>query len=204
MVKLCALALLVGCQTGHDVRLLLGPDDNSLSIGFQCRDHDTGKPLFEAARMPDGMYHFQIIVDFVPVANHVPGCRGEDIARTCKGQCQPQVGARYCKALVVGGATTDELTASIKSQLLADPQIIANAPDGSLIIRAVATLETCEQAATPAGDAYPPLLGMQALGCAYSCPVELDHVSGAVSLYLDAFDTDCAQLVRTCAMFPGP
>ena len=195
MVKLLALCALAACQTSHEVHLLLGPDENSLSIGFECRDPGTGRPLFEAARQGDGMYHFQVVVDFVPVGDHVPGCRGEDIARTCAGTCSPQLTARYCKSLVVGGATADELVANIKAALHADPEILANTPDGTVIIRAVTTLQTCAQLG-------PTLSGSAAIGCAYSCPVELDHVS-TVSLYLDAFTTDCGALVAACAAFPA-
>lgn len=204
MVKLCLVAaLLCACDDHHSVKLLLGPDENTLSIGFQCHAPGSNKPLFEAAKQLDGMYHFQIVVDFAPVANHVPGCRGEDITRTCnKGNCEPQVGARYCRALVVTGSSADELLANIKSQLLSDPTIIANAPDGSVMIRAVSTLQTCDQVEQATGDTYPPLVAASALGCAYSCPVELDHVS-KVSLYLDALDTDCASLVAACAVFPA-
>ena len=195
MVKLLALCALAACQTSHEVHLLLGPDENSISIGFECHEQNSLEPLFEHAHQADGMYHFQVVVDFVPVGGHVPGCRGEDIARTCAGTCSPQLTSRYCKSLVVAGATTDALIANIKAALRADPEIIANAPDGPVIIRAVTTLQTCDQLG-------PTLSGSAAIGCAYSCPVELDHVS-TVSLYLDAFTTDCASLVAACAAFPA-
>ena len=204
MVKLYLIAvLLVACDDHRSVKLLLGPDDNTLSIGFQCHAPGSSKPLFEAAKQADGMYHFQIVVDFVPVSDHVPGCRGEDITRTCnKGTCEPQVGARYCRALVVTGSSP---TSCSRTSRASSPPIrpsSANAPDGPVMIRAVSTLQrprfrSSRPAATTICRSSP--LGA---GLRVSRPVELDHVL-KVSLYLDALDTDCANLVAACATFPA-
>ena len=42
-----------------------------------------------------------------------------------------------------------------------------------------------------------------ALGCAYSCPVQLDQVSGSVAISIDTVDNRCEAAVRACAAFPG-
>jgi hypothetical protein len=40
-----------------------------------------------------------------------------------------------------------------------------------------------------------------AVGCAYSCPVELDNVD-TVSVSLDTLSRQCEPLVKLCARFP--
>ena len=40
------------------------------------------------------------------------------------------------------------------------------------------------------------------VGCAYSCPVQLDDVDGAIALSLDTLSRMCERDVRACSVFP--
>ena len=40
------------------------------------------------------------------------------------------------------------------------------------------------------------------VGCAYSCPAQLDDVDGPISLSLDTLTRQCEREVKACAVFP--
>ncbi len=206
-----ALALAIAaCEREHRVQIQLGAGDQ-LGLGFRCVD-GAGVLLADDALAGDRI-EFRVIVDLIGVGDTVPGCRGEEILAACPREedCPTLVVSadrrRACAEISVGPPLTEAaIVAEVLSKLRA-LEITDDAPDRPVIVRAVATLERCEdRLVAPAGGTYPVLDPTLAIGCAYSCPLQLDTVDGAVALYLDALDERCEAQVRACAAFPrrGP
>jgi hypothetical protein len=197
------LWLLAGCQKTHEVALRLGPNDTTVTQGFLCvEDADPSKPLVDRALVGE-TYTFRLVVDVIDLGGRLPGCRGEELVTTCKGgKCKivkRSDGTRYCQEVTFSKA---ELAASdprplllkIHDQLAMDA-VTSNAPDRPVLIRAVATHQTCDQLDAPFVDS-------ELIGCAYSCPAQLDAIDGPISLSLDVLDSSCEKEVRGCAKFP--
>jgi hypothetical protein len=202
-----ALAAAAACEREHRVQVKLGADDGMLGLGFRCVD-DQGALLFGRA-VTGGRLEFSVIVDLIGVGDTVPGCRGEEIIRACprEQECPTLVvsadGRRACVPLSIPPPFDDPAVVVPKVlDALRGLVITDDAPDRPVIVRAVATTERCEdRLVAPQGDTYPVLDPDRAIGCAYSCPLQLDTVD-AVSLYLDALDEHCEAQVRACAAFP--
>src|SRR5262249_59177232 len=69
-----------------------------------------------------------------------------------------------------------------------------NAPQQPVMIRAVATAQTCAELAGGA-----PYDTAQLMGCALSCPVQLGDISGDVLLDLPTLSDQCEAGVDACA-----
>jgi len=222
-------ALLVAaaaCQDAHHVEIVLGPDETTLSRGFTCLAEDNRLMLArgtftvtDPSPPVTGTLSFQIVVDFIALGDGVPGCRGEEIGAWCSTHdCKPVfVPQRFCKTVSIPGIVPTQLLdptelmafrtralPDIYAQLRADGDIIADAPDVPVIVRAVATDQPCAYLQAPIGaDTYPPfetqLDSPSLMGCAYSCPVQLDQVDGAIELSLDGTGAKCEPEVRMCA-----
>ncbi|MBA3818779.1 MAG: hypothetical protein H0X17_07800, partial [Deltaproteobacteria bacterium] len=94
---------------------------------------------------------------------------------------------------------------SIREELATRGDILSDAPDRPVVIRVVATTQPCDEIAqVEPGDPslYVGLDARAAVGCAYSCPVLLDEVTGSISVSLDALDDRCEASVAVCAAFP--
>ena len=188
----------VACQRDHRVRLLLGPDEETLTRGFLCED-DGGVPL--AARgLADGRLRFNLVVELIDLGG-VPGCRGEELLAWCETHtCAPitPAGGRYCFGLDVAADPRNlpALVGDLYAQLAAGPPIVSDAPSAPVVVRAVATTEPCE--ALTAGG---PFASDALVGCAYSCPVQLDLVD-EVQLSLDTLSARCEREVVACANGP--
>lgn len=213
MRALLALVL-VACQQAHVVSLQLGPSSDRLSVGFACREDpppnmpNTLTPLLAArALQSDNSLRFSIVVDVITLGGVLPGCRGEELFLGCKdsGDCEivPRAdGTRFCVEVEVSSqAVTDamqdppelqRMLGEIRDQLDDEP-VTLDAPDEPVLIRAVATVEPCVP------DAFD---FEQLVGCAYSCPAQLDEVDGPIALSLDAIDDRCEFEVKACASFP--
>ncbi len=214
-MKYLALAcvMLVACDRHRDIQVLFGPTVTDLSIGFQCKD-SLDNPLLKRA-IVDGTNkaRFQLVVDLIGVGTRLPGCRGEEIIATCAatGRCQlqpPSVG-RYCETVELdmsGIGDEASLLAQLRDKFhdTEAGQIIEDAPDVPLIVRAVITLESCASIERIEQDSYQALVGDDALGCAYSCPFVPDTVVGSIVLGLDAVPLSCENNMRRCARFPVP
>jgi hypothetical protein len=201
-MRYLALLALLGCERTHDVSIRLGPDDQSVTTGFQCRRADDTF-IGDIALVGDRL-KFNVVVDFIDLGGGVPGCRGEELVKTCKqpGACTIAGTTRFCVPLdlpvaLIGQADQKQLIALVHDQLVAQGAITTDAPNGPVLIRAVATTESCT-AITPGH----PFALAQVIGCAYSCPVVLDEISGPVGLSLDVLDEHCEAQVKVCAGFP--
>ena len=204
-----ALALpAAACEREHSVTLTLGADGDTLGLGFRCVD-DQRVPLINRA-VASGRLSFSVVIDLIDVGDTVPGCRGEEILAACPREqdCPTLVvspdGRRACREISIALPPGDP-TAVVPQiiEALRGFVITNDAPDQPVMLRAVATTERCDdRLVSPAGGTYPLLDPTRAVGCAYSCPLQLDTVDGAVALYLDALDERCEPQVRACAGFP--
>lgn len=211
-----SLATLVGCQVEHKVKLELAGDAGSISQGFLCRTEAAlpglaaGDFLFERGHdLASGEVRFSIVVEVTSLGDVLPGCLPEEILGVCRsvGDC-PSAG-RFCAPIVAQGprgkrlATMNESeTAAFVGQLGAAlkalPPLFRDAPDGPVVVRAVATTEPCETLDVAERFAVDGLMG-----CAYSCPVVLDDLDGALRLGFATSDDFCAAEVRGCAAYPA-
>jgi hypothetical protein len=192
---------LAACEERHTVTLLLGPNDTTLTAGFTCRD-DAGALLVEQTRRGTA-YSFQLVFDTVDLGATFPGCRGEELFAACTGRTCARIG-RYCMTVALAQSdlgTPAAILTALHAQI-GHPQLIADAPRAPVVVRAVATQQSCAEL-LPADGSYPRLDANQAVGCAYSCPVVLDDLRGSLGMALDTLDDQCASQVRACARF-GP
>jgi len=201
-MRYLVLLMVLGCERTHDVSIRLGPDDKSVTTGFQCRRADDTF-IGDIALVGDRL-KFNVVVDFIDLGGGVPGCRGEELVKTCKqpGACTIATTTRYCAPLdlpvaLIGQADQKQLIGLVHDQLVAQGAITTDAPNGPVLVRAVATTESC--AAITPGHAFTP---DQVIGCAYSCPVVLDEIGGPIGLSLDVLDDHCEAQVKVCASFP--
>jgi hypothetical protein len=205
-----ALALLLAaCQQAHVVTIQLGPTQDTLSAGFNCvQDDNPMRPLVGRALQPDGTLQFSLVVDLVSLGGQLPGCRGEELIAACpEGTCSivpRDDGSRYCRDVTVAADAVDAamrgdfepMLDAIRTELQMEP-VTLDAPDEPVLIRAVATAEA--SCASVVRDAFDETL---LLGCAYSCPVQLDEVDGPIALSLDTLNRQCEKAVIACARFP--
>lgn len=206
-MRALALLALAACQTAHVVTLQLGPNDDTLTAGFTCfQDAAMNKLLAARAIQADGALRFAIVVDVVSLGGQLPGCRGEELVAACpSGTCTivPRAdGTRYCRDITVDAAAVASAIAmdlgpmltSIRTQLRAEA-VTVDAPNEPVVIRAVGTTESCLNVPTTFDST-------RLIGCAYSCPVQLDQVDGPISLSLDTLTRACEREVRLCSLFP--
>ena len=202
------LLSLLACQRTHDVTIELGPDNQRISVGFQCRRLDN--TFIGDIALAGDRLKFRVVVDIIDLGGGLPGCRGEELVQTCAtpGRCSIATrsdGTRFCAELdlpiaLLGLADQSQLVATVHDQLTKQA-ITTDAPDRPVLIRSVATTETCD-AFEGAGAATHAFAQAQVIGCAYSCPVQLDDIAGPIALSLDVFDDHCEAQVKVCASFP--
>ena len=78
--------------------------------------------------------------------------------------------------------------------------VLNDAPDEFVIVRAVGTLQSCDDLLPAAAAVELPAFDKKLLtGCAYSCPVLLDRVDQDVYLGFETLTGLCEQGVRTCS-----
>ena len=190
------LLLLAACQTGHEVKILLGPTESTLSVGFLCEDA-AGRPLLQDA-LDNGMLRFTVVADIITIGDKILGCRGEELLTACEeAGAECVVLERKCHEVEVPfSPDSGEILEGVK-EALADFELTKNAPDDPVVIR-VMTAPVALAASCPDKDVD---LSPMVYGCAHSCPVQLDTVD-QVSLGLDALNKRCIGIMRICAAFP--
>jgi hypothetical protein len=196
MSKLLAtlVVALAACSPVHDVQILFGPNEESLTIGFRCYRDDTNELMVNRVRQTGQL---SVVIElFVVQGQGFPGCRGEELLATCgDGACVRTT--RFCGDVTAASIDfTDpaRALANLHAQLRAVGYVTQDAPDEPTIIRVVGMAQSCAEI----GDL--PLDVDEAVGCAYSCPTLLDEVEGSVSVFLDALNDRCEQTVRACVL----
>ncbi|MFT3697911.1 MAG: hypothetical protein QM831_32525 [Kofleriaceae bacterium] len=204
--------LLVGCTDVHHISLEIGTS-TELSSGFTCPDPtDPNRLLLLTAINDQQELVFNMVVDFINLGDTTPVCLADRVSAACQGDtCHVSVvdaPERFCREvriehddLVQGQARIREL---ISQQL---GQVTAEAPHRVVITRAVATTEDCADVRTSDGTDWSTLDKSKVLGCAYSCPYDLDDVDGDLELGLNAVLTNatpaqCVLAIDACATFP--
>lgn len=215
LAALAAIAL-AACQVEHKVKLELAGDAGSISHGFLCRtetslpDLIAGDFLFERGHDPaTGEVSFSMIVEVTSLGDVLPGCLPEEILGVCRSAADCPSAARVCAPLTVAGprgkrlammneAEAAAFVSQLGAALKALPPLLHDAPDGPVVVRAVASTDSCEQlAATGRLDVD------SLMGCAYSCPVILDDLDGSLRLGFATSEDFCASEVRGCAAYPA-
>ncbi|HEX4418045.1 MAG TPA: hypothetical protein VH165_09110 [Kofleriaceae bacterium] len=191
---LAAASGFAACTEHRTVTLLFGPTDTTLTVGFTCKD-DSGALLLARTLGPSG-YTFQLVLETVDLGKTLPGCRGEELLASCGKHGCKRIG-RFCATVTVPTMDSVAILAALHAQL-GHPTLIADAPSDPVIVRAVATQQSCD-ALMPADGTYPKLDPDLAVGCAYSCPVVLDDLRGTLGMALDTLDDQCEAEVQSCA-----
>jgi hypothetical protein len=200
-MKLLALLVLAACEQHRTVQVQLGPTATTITQGFQCREDADPTSLLVNRGLVGNEVRFAIVIDLVDLGGRFPGCRGEEIVASCQASAKPCTlildNGRYCQDLSVARSDVGDLAtllADLRSQLTT-PIITPDAPSQPVLIRAVASAQTCAQIAIGGFDQT------KLIGCAYSCPVQLDVVDGPIALSLDVLDNACERQVKSCAGF---
>jgi len=195
-----AFLLLVGCKETVTVNLTFGDTTPLPPIGFRCRDSANKFLPARAANLR--VFHVSMIVDYYAL-DGIPDCRPADMIKWCNDKTHdchvitddpnaPRICIDEDRTLGPGDdavkAMADVLTA-LQGRLLT-----TDAPHEPLIVRAVATAQTCAELA--GGAAYD--VG-KLVGCAISCPVQLDTVTSDVLLALPTLTDSCEAAVDACA-----
>ena len=186
--------LLAACKETKTVKIGFGAGERT-PIGFRCRD-DLGKFLVVRAIDATRTLRFAVVIDFIGLGG-LPTCRPSDIVAFCETHsCVPLADPpRVCFDLEGQVSLTDnavQLTGQLLRSLEGTP-IADDAPHDPVIIRAVATAQSCAELATAPVDSN------QLVGCALSCPVQLGGVEGDVILDLPTLSDQCAASVVACA-----
>lgn len=208
-VWVAVACVLGGCAVQHDVDLQLARGPGGAPAGFFCRAPSAagGAPyLVELAadrfEPCDGSCavgecrRASFVFDFVATGG-IPGCRAGSIAAFCE-DAPCEVSVRRCFEVDVCATgdprqTVGNVDASLR--LAYEGVILAEAPDGPVLVRMIGAAQSCDVIEREGLDAR------AIFGCAYSCPAQLDGVEGAVELDLDAFDDECGQNALACALF---
>jgi hypothetical protein len=198
---LASFLLLASCKDVATVHLTFGAQRTPLA--FRCRDASQ-RILPVRAVDKNRVFRVAILVDFVRLGG-VPGCRPSDIAQWCIGHgCTPitddPAHARVCfdyeRQLGTLASGDDALKAMGDALADVDGRMISDdAPHEPVLVRAVATAQPCSDF-TGAEAVYDTT---QLVGCAMSCPVQLDSVGGDVSLELPTLSDKCEDGVDACA-----
>ncbi len=198
---LLALVLLTGCEEVRQVRLTFGEEGEGLD-GFLCREEDGSYLLSRAVPAGGGQVPSSLVIDFIRLEG-LPGCRSGQLIRWCADHpCSVIPEHRVCIPSPlpdITGLKRPEARAEIHEALrnLSGAPVASEAPDEFIIVRVTATLEPCE-ALQASGDTVPALREEELVGCAYSCPVELNAIEGDVYLGFDTLTEQCTQGIRVC------
>jgi hypothetical protein len=197
MRTLCLVLLLAACKEEKILAVTLG-DPDIVPLAFRCRDDESRIPL--VARAYDSTsqtVRVAMVYDFIHLGG-LPGCRNSQIASWCeKNDCQPMPQRRRCKEIEVPIDFNPDPGENIRAVLAELPGAVLteDAPDEPVIIRLVAVAKmTCDELGQDM--AFPE---ESVVGCAISCPVQLDYVEGAVLLDLPAVGERCEGAVTSCA-----
>lgn len=166
-------------------------------LGFRCKDA-AGKPLVQRAlTTPGRTLKVSVIVDFIGL-DGFPTCRLSDIVNFCTDhECRPITDPplRTCKELTKQLAVGEDAQGALYDLLkgLAGTILTDNAPDQTVILRVAASAQPCDEILAAGFTAA------DLVGCVFSCPLQLDLVSGDVLLDLPAFNDTCEPQVQACA-----
>ncbi len=195
----CALA---DCARAHSVELSLGGP--SQFSGFVCvGDTPPRAPLLQRAINAGGV---TMVADFITVPANVTAA-GDVLLRACAGgECRSMPGRRSVFRIqgpslrLPANATSEDLARAVAAALT-DWNITANAPDGLVVVRIVATTESADTVLrVDAAGRYLSFAPDALVGCAITPAIEFDTASSPVYLSLPSFGANCTESqVARCA-----
>jgi hypothetical protein len=188
-----AALLVLACTEKREISLHFPTNWQGYYQGFRCTEPDEG-PAHNKAITEDG-WDMNLIVDFVSLGG-LPSCRFQELVDWCEdGECSATLVERRCIRFPIPGIEREGFRESLEQAIgQLDGEIVANAPDYPLIVRIVATVESCEEALVSTE-----LREEDLIGCMYSCPTRLDDQMGPLVLDLDANGTSCWDTLTWCA-----
>jgi hypothetical protein len=202
-MRVLVLALLVACQRSHEVQILFGPDEDTISVGFTCVDTNNDLIILRARTAP-GELQFALRVDVMTMGKQILGCRGEELIDACDEPGNCALAKSECTVVTLQLSSGDDAASIIekmRTELRKQNFIVTNdAPDTPVVIRV--TLFDL-QAPQTSLECPANLPIADAVGCAHSCPVQLDDID-KVSVSLGTLTRQCEGAVRLCAAFPNP
>ena len=191
-----SLGLVAACERSHEVELAFAEDDRTRDLrGFSCVEEGTNTPLWmRGANQAEQLVTFNLVVDFVDLGG-LPDCRSAQLFDWCaENNCSVMSDHRACFPGQVNPQPGQGLDLRQPLEALSDAVVTRDAPDEPLIMRVIATAQSCDD--IMAGSALDCALLM---GCVHSCPVKLDQLDGDLLLDLDAFNNRCHDAVNLCA-----
>ncbi len=210
---LAGALIVLACVDVRTLELTFGDQGEGLD-GFLCRD-TAGDFLLERVIVPTGGFNrLNLVVDFVSLDQGVPGCRGAQIIAWCASHDCTPLPRRVCvpydapPSLSIRTDTIQNLRFDLNQSIfgsggaLDGVSLTGDAPQGTTLIRTVATLEPCDSLLTYDSGAktYPSFDVAQLVGCAYSSPVSIGSARGEVFLGFEQAAVSCTeQQVTDCA-----
>ena len=199
-----SLLLALSCTENVDrVRPHFGSEGVGLAATRCSQDGDTLQ-LFDRAFPGGSPVPVSVILDFIALDGETE-CRTLLLSRFCAdGRCTVMTNRRVCFDI---GALSAELGAMDDSHhrsarlaqevesRLAGQRISGDLPGGQVIVRAVLSVQSCEDEIDEGAEPFPGSL----VGCAYSCPVHLRSASGPLYLGFDTLHLGCENLVQACS-----
>jgi hypothetical protein len=184
LVAVVLLGAAPACAHENEVDLLWHRSERDQVYGFDCMEA-TSRITAEVG----------ISIEIVRVRG-APHCDGLALFDYCTEPGRCTVLSRHCEPLVAAGF--DSVGAALDS--LDGRVVTRDAPDGTVVVRAVATADGCPAEPPPATVA-----AERVLGCAYSCPVQLDLVSGPLELTFEHVPGEaCLPRIEACATVGSP
>lgn len=206
-LALLLLALTGGCGRVNDVRIDFARlPDAAGPQGFGCLTPPVMSPVANGC----------LVVDVIPVPGALPSCQPTSLRTHCSPDgvssvCAPSQRWEQTVTLV---PPADPMSPSARMRAISDAlarvdggtEILGNLPHGNAIVRVVLRRDSCP--ATPLAPAASLSAGMAGdiLGCAYSCPVNLDATqSVTVDAPLAPGSSECtaSELCRCANAFGG-
>jgi len=194
-----ALPLWFFCACGQpegSVGLDFAETSNGRVRGFDCSSESSMEFLWNRAQVPGGRTTaFSLVIDFVDLGGQ-PDCRASQLFDWCEaGSCETLFSLRKCFPMRFASQNQDSLV-QLQTELdaLSGREILADAPDSPILIRAIGTTLSCDEAL--AVESFP--CG-SLVGCLHSCPSTLDAIDGNLLLDLDTVDRRCESEVQRCA-----
>lgn len=205
LLALSVALSLVDCARAHSVELSLGGP--SQFSGFVCvADEPPRTPLLQRALDAGSV---TMVADFITVPANVTAA-GDVLLRACSGgECRTMPGRRSVFRIQGGSLrlpsnpTSDDLARAVAGAL-GEWNITANAPDGLVVVRIVATTQSADTVLrTDSAGRYLTFDASALVGCAITPAIEFDTASSPVYLSLPAFGASCTESqVARCAGVP--
>lgn len=207
------LFVAASCEPVNTLKVTFGDESEGLD-GFLCKDTG-GQYILERVRPtyedggtygPDaGVAPASFVTDFI-VTNGVQDCRTSQLIKECKKKdCSVSPSTRFCVPIQLpyglDKVPREDVRALVKEQLKTGlkGEAIADAPDGFVMMRAIATTQSCAELMPTASGVLPEFDKKKLVGCAYSCPLLFDRLQQEVYLGFDTLTGLCEQGLRTCS-----